>query len=221
MTDVKALLQNLRKEDPRFDEAQAVVDLVDESGKMLQQMRERANLSQAEMAGRLGISVGRVSQLESGALRHAPSLKTLARYAHACGETVTLAASGEQAIKASREVSPQPDVAALGLEMAALRDVIQALRAEIHGSEQPSREFASGAADRGADPVVPVGSPRLPTLSELLAEARDQATRELGAKVARELSERQTYELRRPVEVAPEPEQVLTLRPLRISDAES
>lgn len=128
MTDVKALLHNLRKEDSRFDEAQAVVDLVSESGDMLRRIRERANLSQAEMADRLGISVGRISQLESGTLRHAPSLKMLARYAHACGETVGLAASGERAAEARADT--EVGIAEVAHELAVLRQEMRALRAQ-------------------------------------------------------------------------------------------
>jgi len=97
MTDVKALLGQLRSEDPRFDEAQAVVDLVRSAAELLVGMRERAGWTQAQLADYLGVTVGRVSQLESGALRHAPSLKMMARIAHACGEAVALTSAGTRA----------------------------------------------------------------------------------------------------------------------------
>jgi transcriptional regulator with XRE-family HTH domain len=97
MADVKKLIAEIA-DDREFAQAAAVVDLVREVGDMLQRMRTRAGLTQVQLAERLDISAGRVSQLESGMLRHAPSLKTIAQFATACGETVEMASSKEKAM---------------------------------------------------------------------------------------------------------------------------
>lgn len=88
---IERLIADLRR-DPEYDKAVAVVALVREAGDLLQQMRERAGLRQTDLAKCLEITPGRVSQLESGTLRHAPSLRTLALWAHACGAELTLRA---------------------------------------------------------------------------------------------------------------------------------
>jgi transcriptional regulator with XRE-family HTH domain len=88
--------------DEDLGESFAIVDLVRQAGDVLTGMRERAGLTQTELADKLGITPGRVWQLESGTLRHAPSLKSIARWAQACGESVQLQTSG-----APREEAPQ------------------------------------------------------------------------------------------------------------------
>jgi transcriptional regulator with XRE-family HTH domain len=47
-------------------------------------MRERAHLTQVELAGRLGVSQNRVSRLENGDVEHS-QVGTLRRYAEAVG----------------------------------------------------------------------------------------------------------------------------------------
>ena len=96
MADVRKLISEV-EDDREFAQAAAVVGLVREVGDMLTRMRVRAKLTQVQLAERLDISAGRVSQLESGMLRHAPSLKTIAQFATACGEKVELASSKEKA----------------------------------------------------------------------------------------------------------------------------
>jgi ribosome-binding protein aMBF1 (putative translation factor) len=71
--------------DVALGESFAIVDLVRQVGDTLARMRERAGLSQTELAERLGMTPARVWQLESGTLRHAPSLEDIARWARACG----------------------------------------------------------------------------------------------------------------------------------------
>jgi DNA-binding XRE family transcriptional regulator len=97
MTDetIDGLIEDLRR-DKEYDESFAIVELVRATGDMLTRMRQRAKMSQTEMAEALGITPGRVWQLESGTLRNAPSLKSIARWAKACGEVVELAPSGER-----------------------------------------------------------------------------------------------------------------------------
>lgn len=90
---------DLVENDPAFAAGTAVVRLVGEVARGLKRLREQAALSQKQMGARLGVSQGRISQIESGLLDHAPNLETIARYAHALGGTVSLvqSASGETA----------------------------------------------------------------------------------------------------------------------------
>lgn len=96
MTDARKFIQELRETKPGFKEAQEVVDAVRNVSSMLRRMRDRKGFTQADLAKRLGLSPGRVSQLESGTLRDAPSLQTLMRFAQACGETIAIVPSGER-----------------------------------------------------------------------------------------------------------------------------
>jgi len=50
--------------------------------------RTRANLSQAEVASRMGTTESAVSRLESGRVK--PSTRTLERYAHATGHRLSI-----------------------------------------------------------------------------------------------------------------------------------
>ncbi len=134
MTDVRALLGELQKSDPKFDEAQSVINLVRNAGDMLERMRERNKWSQTQLAERLGITTGRVSQLESGTLRNAPSLKMLARFAHACGETVTLGASTEVAAQA--EIGANINLSDIMRELIALRKVTLGASGDNGGEEK-------------------------------------------------------------------------------------
>jgi transcriptional regulator with XRE-family HTH domain len=110
--------------DEALGESFAIVDLVRQAGDMLARMRERAGLSQTELAERLGMTPGRVWQLESGTLRHAPSLKNVARWARVCGESVHLQASGESQDQA---VSSDPG----DVVQAEIDQVAESLRARI------------------------------------------------------------------------------------------
>jgi transcriptional regulator with XRE-family HTH domain len=87
-TNVANVINDLRQKNPDFDLATAEIELVRKVGDTLQKMREEAGLTQEALAKRLGISASRVSQLESGTLRDAPNLKTLARFAHECGQKI-------------------------------------------------------------------------------------------------------------------------------------
>lgn len=56
----------------------------------LKAMRERRGLTQTALAKELGVTQGRVSQIESGLLDHAPNLEMIQRYAAACGYQLKL-----------------------------------------------------------------------------------------------------------------------------------
>jgi transcriptional regulator with XRE-family HTH domain len=89
---LRNLVTELRR-DAEYDEAFAIVQLVRSLGETLTLMRQRAGLTQTELAKALGLTPGRVWQLESGTVRHAPNLKTIAKWARACGEVVKFKAS--------------------------------------------------------------------------------------------------------------------------------
>ena len=85
--DADTLLQTLAERDPSFAEGSAIYDLVSSLCSSLKRMRMVAGLKQNELAEKLGVSQGRVSQIESGLPDHAPSVEMIARFAHACGFT--------------------------------------------------------------------------------------------------------------------------------------
>lgn len=62
--------------------ADATIALVESYAAAITKMRDRRGLSRADLARMLDLSPGRVTQLESGEIRHAVNLKTLAEIAH-------------------------------------------------------------------------------------------------------------------------------------------
>lgn len=72
-----------------FDDTSAAL----EAGRLVREMRERAGLSQLELAEKLGISQPRVSALEAGRGRDGPSYALLKRIVAACGGTWRIADS--------------------------------------------------------------------------------------------------------------------------------
>ncbi|MBL8658444.1 MAG: helix-turn-helix transcriptional regulator [Rhodospirillales bacterium] len=125
--DTIGRLMNDLRGDSECEEAFAIVEVVRATGDMLERMRERAGLSQTQLAEKLGLTPGRVWQLESGTMRNAPSLKTMVRWARACGETVAITASGECG---NRDVSSpsnlQPEKVRHGDHYGGLADTLMA-----------------------------------------------------------------------------------------------
>ena len=62
--------------------ADATIALVERHAALITRMRELRGLGGADLARLLGLSPGRVSQLESGQIRHAVNLKTMAEIAY-------------------------------------------------------------------------------------------------------------------------------------------
>lgn len=62
--------------------ADAAIRYVQRNADLIRAMREERGLSRSELAEILGLTPGRISQLESGQVRHAPNLKTLAEIAY-------------------------------------------------------------------------------------------------------------------------------------------
>ena len=77
--EVAALLDIDRAE---VELADATIALVERHAALITRMREARGLGGADLARLLGLSPGRVSQLESGQLRHAVNLRTLAEIAY-------------------------------------------------------------------------------------------------------------------------------------------
>lgn len=90
-------LAALVETDPRFAAEREVYDFVQQIVAGLKQMRVRRGLTQTQMAEKMGITQGRVSQIESGLLDYAPNLETIGRYAQICNETPYLVFSGDLA----------------------------------------------------------------------------------------------------------------------------
>jgi transcriptional regulator with XRE-family HTH domain len=92
--DVAALLDT---DEEAVGVADAQIALVRECAASITSMRQIRDLRSADLAALLGMSPGRMSQLESGELRHAASLKTLAEIAHKLGFEVSLDIRPKQA----------------------------------------------------------------------------------------------------------------------------
>ncbi|HEY1560194.1 MAG TPA: helix-turn-helix transcriptional regulator [Caulobacteraceae bacterium] len=88
-------LESLVEEGGSFAARVAAVEFVRSVAGLLKNMRERAGFTQRELGRMIGLSQGRISQLESGLMDYAPNLETVALYANACDESVRFEASGE------------------------------------------------------------------------------------------------------------------------------
>lgn len=88
MTTIKAkdLHAARMKDDPAYRDAYDALDSEFSLVNALIQARSRADLSQAEVANRMGTTESAVSRLESGRVK--PSTRTLERYAKATGHTL-------------------------------------------------------------------------------------------------------------------------------------
>jgi transcriptional regulator with XRE-family HTH domain len=98
-------LESLAWEHGGFAADVAAAEFVRTAARSLKAMRERADLTQSQLGEMIGLTQGRVSQLESGLMDHAPNLETIALYADACGESVRLEASGEPQVEADPMLS--------------------------------------------------------------------------------------------------------------------
>lgn len=98
--DVQATRERWLK-DPAFAEAyHALADEYAALGELLR-ARQRAGMTQADVAKRMGVAQAAVARMESsaGSRKHAPSLATLRRYADAVGCTLTIALAPTGAFK--------------------------------------------------------------------------------------------------------------------------
>jgi transcriptional regulator with XRE-family HTH domain len=87
MTSISELKKRLMA-DPEFRKQYAEADAEYSIIEALIQARHAANLSQAELASRLGTTQSAIARLEGG--RVSPSLSTLRRYAQATGTRLQL-----------------------------------------------------------------------------------------------------------------------------------
>jgi len=93
--DGLAYLNELAMQDPEYGPTAAVFDTVQAVCAGLKRMRLRRGFGQGELGRILGVSQGRISQIESGLVDHAPSLDMVARYAAVCGERLEIGFSGD------------------------------------------------------------------------------------------------------------------------------
>lgn len=89
MEGLKQFAERVAK-DPKMDAALAVVDVARAAGELLRKWRKSAELTQPELATRLGVTQPRISQVESGRAQDTPPVEFMARYAHACGDRLEL-----------------------------------------------------------------------------------------------------------------------------------
>jgi transcriptional regulator with XRE-family HTH domain len=148
MIDTNSIIEELRESRPEYDEAHAIVELVRSVGDTLERMRKRKGLSQAEMATLLGVTPGRVSQLESGTVRNAPSLSVLAQYARHCGEQIVIAPASEREMPAGRPCNISAATSAkIEENIVSLREEIRSLRMSM------PREAMAVQKEEWAEPV--------------------------------------------------------------------
>lgn len=84
-------LQQLKARALQNEEVRSEYEALQEEFALISQllkMRTQAGLTQEEVAKRMGTNKSNISRLEKG--NTSPSLKTLQRYAHACGFTITM-----------------------------------------------------------------------------------------------------------------------------------
>lgn len=178
--------------DKGYDEAFAIVEFVRAAGDMLAQMRERAGLSQTALAQRLGMTPGRVWQLESGTLRNAPSLKSIARWARACGESLEITASGQRSARALEHAG---DAGSASINTA-VEDVTRVGKLVYVMPTDPSKVVQAGASPlAGAFKIAGVGTLEWHAI-DMVASAASEALRAEGlahvdvvARDAREVGE--------------------------------
>lgn len=90
--DPGAFAEESSKRDPAFREAyEGMADEFAALGELLR-ARQRAGLTQVELAERMGVSQPVVARIEGsiGSRKHAPSLATLRKYADACGQRLVI-----------------------------------------------------------------------------------------------------------------------------------
>ena len=90
--DPRAYAEEASKRDPAFRDAyEATADEFAALAELLR-ARQRAGLTQSQLAERMGVSQPVVARIESsaGSRKHAPSLATLRRYAEACGQRLVI-----------------------------------------------------------------------------------------------------------------------------------
>lgn len=78
------------KQDPEFAELYAKEELINLVSTLVHQARIQVNLSQLELAQRVGTSQPAVARLESGRSKTAPTLDVLSRVARAAGKKLVI-----------------------------------------------------------------------------------------------------------------------------------
>ena len=91
-------------QDPETRAAYEALEARDQLTRRLILMRADAGLTQAQVAGRMGITQGRIAQMESLNAPSLPSLTSLRRFAAACAHQVTI----EFHPIPSRRAAPKP-----------------------------------------------------------------------------------------------------------------
>lgn len=80
-----------------YDRAYAAVALAGEQAELVYNLRDRAGLTQAELARRMGTTQSSIARIESGG--SLPTVEMLARLARAMGISLRLAAPGFDAVE--------------------------------------------------------------------------------------------------------------------------
>jgi ribosome-binding protein aMBF1 (putative translation factor) len=98
--DAASRAQLLGTSEKQVELGDAAIALVEAVGTLLTEMREKEGVKQADLAEMIGLSgSGRISQFESGQLRHAINLKSLAKIAAVLGYDLIIEAKKTKDVK--------------------------------------------------------------------------------------------------------------------------
>jgi len=131
--------------------ADATIALVERHAALITRMREARGLGGADLARLLGLSPGRVSQLESGQIRHAVNLRTLAEIAYKLDFDLDIALRDRRASVADDQLVVHDPYDALRVSVVAA-PLGEATVAEVAGmNEAQAASFAWGLAQKITD----------------------------------------------------------------------
>lgn len=143
--EVAALLDIDRAE---VELADATIALVERHAALITRMREARGLGGADLARLLGLSPGRVSQLESGQIRHAVNLRTLAEIAYKLDFDLDIALRDRRASVADDQMVVHDPYDALQVSVVSV-PLGEATVAQAAGmNEAEAASFAWGLAEK-------------------------------------------------------------------------
>lgn len=106
-------LRRKRLASASFREGYGARDGLIRLGGMLKQLRERARLTQEQLASRIGMTQPTISRLESGFGPRGPEMDTVARYVHGCDFELVVGATKR---RSTRNAAPNADSVGLALQ---------------------------------------------------------------------------------------------------------
>lgn len=84
------LVEKLERSSPDLTREKKLSSAAMRAGALIRKMRKDAHLSQTELAGRLGLSQARVSEIEAGVGTQGPTWDVMERISAACGKILVV-----------------------------------------------------------------------------------------------------------------------------------